>query len=821
MDVHDDVVDRLAEIIAAGGAVCLLGAGFASSGTDQDGKPVPSTQALTTEIKEAVGVDATEDVSLTDIADYCDDRPERALSLRRLMLKRLTLCTPSESQRTIINQPWRAIFTTNFDDLIESCLPDADYQVITPTTRSTDRSSGKLPIYYMHGRAKDLIETSADPRLIISERNYLRLHEDNRELYAQLQNELFAANLMVIIGYSMRDLDVARLFIEAGHAFRAKTVLIANPTSTGIALSRLEKFGSVQPIGVDGLAELLKTASVPASNNMPFQFVEITPAISAAEEILADDFVKLILTGRFDKAKYQRQLIQGANVSEPYCVRRGTALDAIVERPLSGANRFVVGSDLGNGKSVFLEQLGVELMSAGYTVVNISSRLEEAFSELDRLLTAPSPVAFLIDDVIRYRVVAEYIGKQLNNLSLLVCCMRGDPGEVAFQNTINRLGGAVRQVDVNKMSSEELNDWDQALERWGLWEQRIALGHEERIRFLSDQCASENRSIVLSLFRNSQIAKTIDQIITFFLRSGRHERTFAGLLTASLCQQHVTWESLVFWLEIDEQRLRADIQDSELSELFFDGRNWHIITSTQLAEYILRTKFVEGDKDTLVEVFSTIVQRTADSAGDGRLGQIFRENLKELMKFRFLTRLFGDGDDAVTLINRVYVKLSKARYIRNNPQFWLQFAMSRMEVDDLVNAETYLNTALGLAAERGQDYSPWQILDQRARLFLRKNAKEQPLKRAELKQALIDLNGLLDNTDGELIYLYRSAPLILKLLEAKIDDLDAEIRSDVIALLDRIKDAGEGYSKLPRAQKGETKVLRAALRDALLILRFA
>ena len=86
------------------------------------------------------------------------------------------------------------------------------------------------------------------------------------------------------------------------------------------------------------------------------------------------------------------------------------------------------------------------------------------------------------------------------------------------------------------------------------------------------------------------------------------------------------------------------------------------------------------------------------------------------MKFRFLTRLFGGDEAALKLINLVYKRLSNARYIRRNPQFWLQYAMSKIQIDDLENAQAYLNTALGLAKERGMDYSPFQILDQKSSL---------------------------------------------------------------------------------------------------------
>ncbi len=231
---------------------------------------------------------------------------------------------------------------------------------------------------------------------------------------------------------------------------------------------------------------------------------------------------------------------------------------------------------------------------------------------------------------------------------------------------------------------------------------------------------------------------------------------------------------------------------------------------------------MDFDSDTLIDVYSTIVLCTAESASDSYLGSIFRENLKELMKFRFLTRLFGGGDSAVKIIGAVYSRLSKAQFIRGNPQFWLQYAMSRMEVSDLSNAETYLNTALGLAIERGKDYSPFQILDQRARLYFRKNCQNEGiLKRSEIDTAVKDLRSLLDQPDREIIYIYRSVPIIGEFIEMHIDSLPQDLRKNIEMLLDSIQAKGQGFKKFPRSQKGETRVLQKAMTDALNVLKYA
>jgi hypothetical protein len=778
---------------------------------------------LIEEIKAGVGIDLAEDASLADIADYCDGQPSRQQILHRILVNRLTLCNPSRAQKVVANQSWRSVFTTNFDDTLERCLPDGGYQVISPTSISTSRVLGKLPLYYLHGRAKDLIESNEDPRFVISERNYLTLREENRELYAQLQNEFFCAKLIVIVGYSVRDLDVARILIGSAGAFHRKTVIICDPKESQLSIARLGKFGHVLPIGITGFeAELNNATRVDATKRGSLQFVEEIVPIEAAAKIEGEDFVNLILTGNFVHAKYQSQMRQDRHVAEPYCVRRSSALDIVVDRSKSGNNRFIVSSDIGNGKSIFLDQLADELISTGYRVIRISSRLNEVFSELEAVLAAREQTAFLIDDLIRYPNVAKFIGYRLNSSCILVCTTRANADDVQFQELNGLLGGAVRHIDLNPLSKDELQSWDRALERWGLWEQRISLSLSERMDFLSRQCGAENRSIVLSLFRNAQIARKIDQIVNFFLRQGDHGRAFAALLISSLCQQHVGWESLVSWLGIDEVRLRDSIRKSSIADLFSSGRNWNIFTSSQLAEYILHTKYVAEDRDTLVDVFCTIVLGTAESATDSFLGFNFRENLKELMKFRFLTKLFGDDSESIKLINLVYSRLSKAPFIRRNPQFWLQYAMSRMEVNDLDAAETYLNTALGLAKERGMDYSPYQVLDQRARLYFRKNSKIQGIFNAsEIKSAIKDLSDILGDHNRDTVYVFRSIPLIRDFVEMQIDDIDKELRDSIMALTLRVNAAGEGHASLPRSQKGETRVLRKAMTDLLLTLRNA
>ncbi|GAA4040464.1 SIR2 family protein [Parerythrobacter jejuensis] len=811
MRSDQEVIEQVSHALSAGAAVLFAGAGF-SRGTPIAGseKTVPSTDELTSELKELLGVPKEEEPSLSEVAEFANEVDGGKQKINSYLIQRLTSTIPTEDQRWLVERNWRSIFTTNFDDIIEQVRVSARVPV-TPASESRSISASLTPIYYLHGRALDLREADIDPSMVLSETNYLKLEKSNRDLYAKLFNEIACARAIVLVGYSLRDLQIASGFLKSGGEVRDKTVIITGPNDSDFTKSRLRKFGHVLSVGSDGFVEKLRACSIePGETDL--QFLREQKLVDAADVNEAEDFLTLILRGEVEPANFLRQKVIE---SEPYCIERShvkTLLDASV-------GRFIVSSDFGNGKSAFLYQASVALLQRGYRVFWIDTRLPEINEEIERVLATGQPVAFLIDDVLRYRTVAAFAGQRLHGQALLIATTRGDQ-DFRFEEIASKLGGAYRTIDLNVLDNDEIADFDRLLERWGYWESKAGATEQSRIEFLREECSAEVRSIVLALFEESKIAETIDRIVEFFLRTNDDLREpFAGLLISSLCQKHVTWTSIVSWLDIDEEKLRSTVTSSDISFLFRRGRDWNLFTSAQLADFILTRKFVEEDRDLLVKCYSEIVLRTADSANDYRSGWDFEENLKELMKFRFLRRLFGNTEASAILIGQVYRKLSNAPRIRNNPQFWLQYAMSRMEIDDLEGAERYIKTALSKAKARGADYSPFQIIDQRARLFLMKNARNRDYySEGEVRDALQDLYGLLDDRGYDVVYAMRSMPLIEGFLEVHIDNVTPDIRERLTKLLGLAKEKASEFDRFPRSQKGETRVLKKALSDAQLVL---
>lgn len=197
---------------------------------------------------------------------------------------------------------------------------------------------------------------------------------------------------------------------------------------------------------------------------------------------------RMLLSGEFSYAAFATQQ-HHIHQSPEYCVPRTKHLNSVFD---ANVNRFIVSSDLGNGKSIFLEQLTFEAHSRGFEVFAVNTQLPEALAELDILLTSSAKRMYLIDGYARYRKAVKHIGKRLPASSVLVCAIAQSVDDLLHSEIAEDMCGAPREIDLNILDSAELAAWDGLLERWGFWEGRIQETRVDRLEFLRAQCGSEN-----------------------------------------------------------------------------------------------------------------------------------------------------------------------------------------------------------------------------------------------------------------------------------------------------------------------------------------
>jgi len=195
----DETLEHAINDMIGGAAICFLGAGFSLGAEDSDGRPVPRATDLCREIFEITDMQYDPDVSLKDIAEYCDNNELWKQGLKDLLTRRLTLCKPQNFHVNILRMPWRSVFTTNFDDVAENALKEQNPIVVTPVFDVKHLEPKTMPLYYLHGRALDILRGAADPNIVLTDSNYLTLREKNHDLFSALENEVYAARRIFLL----------------------------------------------------------------------------------------------------------------------------------------------------------------------------------------------------------------------------------------------------------------------------------------------------------------------------------------------------------------------------------------------------------------------------------------------------------------------------------------------------------------------------------------------------------------------------------------------------------------------------------------------
>lgn len=119
--------------------------------------------------------------------------------------------------RALISHPWTAIYTTNYDHIIERACKSISKEVVVVRSNYDYRlleANDSLPILKIHGcLSQDIIDGHLS-RIVITEEDYELTSEYREVLFRRLEFELQTRDV-VIIGHSLRDAHIKQYVLKA------------------------------------------------------------------------------------------------------------------------------------------------------------------------------------------------------------------------------------------------------------------------------------------------------------------------------------------------------------------------------------------------------------------------------------------------------------------------------------------------------------------------------------------------------------------------------------------------------------------------------
>lgn len=724
--------------ILDGNAVILMGAG-ASYGAKNPYGDFPSGYSLAASLYKACDINAVDQSDLQDAAQSYLEQFS-AESLIQEIKAQLTCTSFLPCHTTIYSQPWMRYYTTNYDDLAFCAARNNGVMISSiPLSASFKKNIEKDRLcIHINGYIGNLNEVTLLNEFKLTSDSYLSTDSILSSTWgALLRSDLEAAKCVVILGLSLKyDLDLSRIIFNS--ACKTKTVIIDSPTLEPDAERRLARFGDVYKIGIEGFASEINqiadsyTPKVVDPVNMIYSCFEheyhrrhsITPPQPA-------DVYRLFLNGT-----YTSDLFFKTNGDYDGFVSREKT-NEIRNAIITQKKKYVfILADMGNGKTSCIEQLREELAKEDihiFTFYNFN--LSHISSEISALCSINTPCVVIIDDYVSYMDILRGFATRPHPHLQFVFTARTAANYSRLPDVFSMFSieeNESFEIRLDNLTHTEIEHCITLFDRYGAWGKKSGLSHHEKVRYLKSKRSGASRfqSIMIDVLKSDDMIQRIEKLVdTIQEQSLNYHHAVIMILIAQVMQLNIytsDFEAILKQSILTDAKFRNNPAILELLT-FQNGKKCFAIKSPITARIIL-SKI--SDPKMVVDALFDLAQYAIQYQMIPRYKNILSNIISYSHISSFLRESQGNFE---TLLSNYYDKLGELEYYRTSNFFWLQYAISCIEIAEYERAQRYIDTAYGLA---GDDFIPFQINNQQARLYLEKifNAKSTD-KMTDFKEA--------------------------------------------------------------------------------------
>lgn len=717
-------VDTLLARIAAGNSVLFLGAGFpADEVINTLDRPVPGSSGLAIELLDAIGEPLAPGETagnLADIADYCFRNDNcRVAAVQRLRTILSVKALSDWQQKLLTLPPWKRIYTTNYDNAIEFSLASNSRKAsaLSAMTKYSRPIEGVLSCIHVNGMIGRVTPENVDYELRLSNRSYAGQGFEGTEWANLLASDLAYSDCIVFVGFSMSDLDVSRLVVASQVSRRV--VFFNGGNVNRFAKAKLEAYGIVVNNSGSELVSRLtvQLRNAPVSQKKVLQFFKpITIPESPIKPSDTDRFSLLL----YGESRPELLLQKTTREALGFAFAR-TRLSEAVNDLKSGKDIAVLGS-LGNGKSLFLEMLGLEMKKLGWRVLSNIDSSPGALSEVEYICGYSDDQLILIDEITNSPKMLERFSLYRSKRTRIAMADRTirydrvlDPEKL---KTFGLEEQGIAEHLLDELDDEEIECLVRLLDASSLWGEHNRLEPHQRKNFIERRCRRELGIALISVSKSPELRKRIQKSIA---EDGLDDGKQAALICVCALKvlgftvsTHIVGR-LVGTGEV-ERLLRTK---SEIVSRLIDTTGARISVHSSVFSSFLLRDLVPPEQ--VLDTLATMVESAHKFSIQFQLEEFGEHSYErsrtaaELYVFRNLQQLVK-SEDSFDLIYSFYERIREQCKLHDQALYWLQYAIAKLFSKDLPAAKRFLDSAYGAAKRSG--LSPFQIDNQYSRYLL-------------------------------------------------------------------------------------------------------
>ncbi|NMC16122.1 MAG: hypothetical protein GYA40_05710 [Chloroflexi bacterium] len=718
--------------IIDGDAIIIAGSGCSSGATNISGHPLPSSWDLMMTLYKDSNVDPGDEGNLQEAAEHFIKAFGKNSLLNKLKLA-FSVKNVSNAQTNIFSLPWMRVYTTNYDDVVEFSGKQSGicYEPTTIESRYPEIFATRNPSHCIH--INGYFNNDNPKRLATDFKLSSSSYESSEGLLNSYWGRLFredlkAAKAVFIVGLSLKwDLDLARLF--RNYAEKEKVIIVDSPKLKALDISRLSRFGSVFTIGLDGFSDEIDNekkvyrpidySSEPLRRDYRCFKVHLTPE-PVSEKPDLEKVHNLLFKGRFDPSLLDKE---GENYKG---VVYRTKVNDVVKDINNNVRIQFVHSRLGNGKTVFVEQLAYELSLNRIPVFILSEADPGAlYREIELISRIQIKNVVVIENYYDYMsdVIEAFIAKHSINTSFVFTARTPLLAErlPRIEEGFNEIR-PIHEHDINYLDDKEVELLTNLFVSFSIIPPEAPVSMitdlPNFMRHLINHIGNrEFQSILFNICKSDWIVSNLKELIDSLKnkRTEFYEVAILILLTQVL-RLRLSVEDIIEIMGIDISRDVKFKRDPAIKELIYIRR--------KSREFKIRSssisKFIISEVANYAEI-TKVLSKVVDYSSSFYKTNKYRSILVSIVSYSLLRSIFSSKQDKKKskFILNFYNEIKEKSYYSRNDHFRLQYAMAYIGDEKFDLAQNCLDAAY-IYSKAMPGYEPFLIDNQQARLYLKK-----------------------------------------------------------------------------------------------------
>lgn len=702
-----------------GNAMLFLGAGFSCEATNLKEEMMLEARNISKELCNIMGLKENDDLGIVSEI-YC--HKHSPAELIKVLQENYTCKSTEEWHKEIAQLDWRAIYTTNYDNVLEKAGQSVGQKytpvVLEDKIKNYDK---KRTVVHINGYIDRLTPEKLGGEFKLTAKSYLVEDFLKSEWISLFKTNVSNARAIIFIGTSLQyDIDIQRILLDSPEN-KKKIIFIDRESDEEDYFEEYRKnlFGTTYKIGVKNFGEIIRKVKkeyTPVVKIENFKsFTHLNQLHINPRKIIVDDIWKVLVYGDIN-----RELIYSVADQDEYLFERDI-IESIQDKLSKNSTQcIIIHSDLGNGKTCLIENLAKKLCNDGEVFI-LDNRRKDVLHEVDKINLMEGRKYLFIENYSNHYDIFNNVGYYLSEDYKLILTARTYIHESQVKQLIESLNleiDNIEEISINQLRSRDREKFVTKINKVELWDKFKDLSDEQKNNLIAKKYSNRLNNIMLELIKSKSIEQKLNSLYEGLEQSPSVHKLFLGIFVNNIMNLDLELYDLmeILDLRINSMEMRFNEHLNEIVDL---KENRIKLKSPILAKHLIKTNKLSID---VLDIMKEILKKCQE-VDYGYKG----ENIKKaLISCSNLWIVLDKKNKSIKeVIIQYYDEIKDYNSYRKNLFFWLQYAIACLDIKDFDRAENYFNIAYYECEEKDKRdlevFDRFQINTQYARFILEKN----------------------------------------------------------------------------------------------------